>query len=86
MNEIILPEDASEQEKEIHAFLDDLDLNKISIKDVIESRNSSKSPELKLAIRNQRESLKIHMLGSNSSPIPAFEKSPSILQRRAMYA
>ena len=40
VNEIIIPEDASDQEKEMHAFLNDLSLNKISIKDVIESRNS----------------------------------------------
>jgi len=56
-NKILLPDHPCEAEKEMHDILDVFDLNQINIKETIQARQNCKSPELKRAIRQQRDSI-----------------------------
>lgn len=67
----------SVDERSMHNFLDELDLNMISLKTVIEENNTAyKSPAVKLAFAKQSQ--------ESNSPNLKLAKRPSLWQRRNM--
>lgn len=57
-NQIIIPDDAPEEEKDVHDILDDLDLNNINVKEYLVNYNDilCHSPEVKMLFANRQSS------------------------------
>lgn len=70
----------SAAEQAMHDFLDDLDLNHICLKEVLDDMKACQSPELRKAIREQNE-LRMKNLENDDSP-SKLSQSPSLLMRR----
>ena len=70
----------SAKEREMHDFLDSLDLNHICFKEVLDDMKACQSPELRRAIQEQNEQ-RMKNLENDDSP-SKLSQSPSLLQRR----
>jgi len=56
MNKSVVPEDASKREISIHKFLEDMKVNEVNVKEMLEDQNRVHSPEVKKAFDDLRTS------------------------------